>query len=156
LTFGDSAAAIRPAPRPISLEIVAHLSGRGGVRLIDAPWIGGLDPDALIESFTLLPREPALLGAIEYKGLPASGAETPWLPGGVPCGTAGGGIALLGFAVRQKPAAAPGLRLACEYSGRFRSGAVSGPARNGAPCLSPAEGDPLCAMQLRIAAHPVR
>lgn len=148
---GDTAAAL--VPRPVSLEIAAYLSGRGELRFVDASWVGDGDPAASIESFALLPRDPDLARAIEYKGLPASGAETPWLSGGMPCGTPGGGIPLIGFAVRQRSGGPAGMRLDCEYSARFRSGAIFGPARNGAPCLSSA-ADPLCGMQLRVAARP--
>jgi hypothetical protein len=147
------------APTPSSLEIVANMTGGGEFRLIDPEWVGnpdGAEPaGAAIESFTLLPRDPVAAAGIEYKGLTASGAETSWLPAGSPCGMSGGG-ALIGFAIRQRPGADPGMLFDCEYSGRFRSGATSGPTRNGAPCLSRAAADPLQAIQVRISARPPR
>jgi hypothetical protein len=161
VTLATAEPATVPAePTPVSLEVIAHISGRGETRFLDAEWIGQGDPtaapssgDAAIESFVLAPHEPGAAAAIEYKGLMASGAETPWLAAGMPCGDPGGGVALLGFAVRHKPTGVTGLLLDCEYSGRFRSGAVAGPARNGAPCRSPAAADPLVGLQLHIRAR---
>ena len=56
---------------------------------------------------------------------------------------------LLGFAVRLKPPSDSQL-YDCEYSGAFVSGAVVGPCRNGAPCVSTQADDPLEAIQRRI------
>ena len=137
----------------VGLDIVAHIRGRGDVRFLDASWIGRLGPGLWIEGFTI--RPPVGIGAatIEYKGLIASGAETPWIDSGNFCGTRGRGMPLIGFAVRQRsvPGGAP---IDCEYTGYFRSGATAGPARNGAPCRSATEQDPLEGMQLRITPRP--
>ncbi len=154
LTMGAPASAQR-SPQPVGLEIVAHIRGRGDVRFVDTPWIGRLGPGSWIEALTIVPRHRLAAAAIEYKGLTASGAETPWLGSGSPCGTRGRGIPLIGFAVRQK-AAASGALFDCEYTGYFRSGATAGPARNGAPCRSAIDNDPLEGMQLRITPRPTR
>ncbi len=153
LRMGDRAQAHRP-PQPASLDIVAHIRGRGDVRFVDSPWVGRLGSGLWIEAFTILPRSPAVAAAIEYKGLTASGAETPWLACGSPCGTTGRGIPLIGFAIRQK-AVPGGARFDCEYGGAFESGATAGPARNGAPCRSARDNDPLLGLQVRIVARPV-
>jgi hypothetical protein len=147
LTLGDAAAA-PPTPQPVSVEIVAHIRGRGDVRFVDAPWIGRLERGAWIEALTIRPRDASAAAAIEYKGLNASGAETPWLAAGSLCGTRGEGTPLIGFAVRQKVAA--GALFDCEYSGFFQSGTIVGPCRNGAPCRSALADDPLEGLQLRI------
>ena len=136
----------------VGLEIVAHIRARGDVRFVDAAWIGRLGPGLWIEAFTLLPRDPAA-ASIEYKGLTASGAETPWLASGAACGATGEGLPLVGFALRQR-AAPGGARLDCEYVGYFASGTTAGPARNGAPCRSARDDDPLEGMQLRITRRP--
>ena len=151
LTFegGDAA-----APREIAIDVIAHIRSRGNVRFIDAPWAGRLGPGLWIESFTLLSRQPGVAAALECKGLIQGGEETPWVPGGSACGTQNRAMPLLGFAIRQKPGTL-GLRLDCEYSGYFRSGATAGPARNGAPCRSPTDNDPLEGMQLRITQRPM-
>ena len=138
------------APRPeIGLEIVLHIRGRGDVYFFGSDWAGRVGPGSWVEAFTILPRHERAAAAIEYKGLSANGVETAWLPAGSVCGTTGRNTPLLGFAVRQKAGVA-GARFDCEYSGAFESGAVSGPARNGAPCRSASENDPLEGLQLRI------
>src|SRR5205085_11869097 len=106
-------------------------------------------PGIVVEAFTILPRHERAAAAIEYKRLSANGVETAWLAAGSVCGTTGRNTPLLGFAVRQKAGVA-GARFDCEYSGSFESGAVSGPARNGAPCRSVSDNDPLEGLQLCI------
>lgn len=138
----------------LGLEILAHIRGRGDVRFVDAPTIGRLGTGAWIEALTLVPRDQSASEAIEYKGLTAGGAETPWTGCGAPCGTRGRGQPLIGLAVRQKAAAADVL-FDCEYTGYFQSGATAGPARNGAPCRSSVEGDPLEGLELRITRRPL-
>jgi hypothetical protein len=137
------------------LEIVAHIRSRGDVRFLDAPWVGRLGPGLWIEGFSVLPHRGLAAAAIEYKGLTASGTETPWTDGGNFCGTRGRGIPLIGFAVRQKtaPGSAP---LDCEYTGYFQSGAIAGPTRNGAPCRSAMDNDALEGLQLRLTPRPTR
>ena len=133
----------------IPLEIVLHIRGRGDVYFFGSDWAGRVGPGSWVEAFTILPRPERAAAAIEYKGLSAGGVETPWLAAGSVCGTTGRNTPLLGFAVRQK-AGVTGARFDCEYSGYFESGAVSGPARNGAPCRSTRDNDPLEGLQLRI------
>jgi hypothetical protein len=133
----------------VGLEILLHIRGRGDVYFFEAGWAGRVGAGSWVEAFAILPRDALAASAIEYKGLSASGVETAWLPSGSRCGTSGRSIPLVGFAVRQKAGVA-GARFDCEYSGYFQSGTVSGPARNGAPCLSTAADDPLEGLQLRI------
>jgi hypothetical protein len=140
-----------PAPgRGAGIEVVAHIHGRGDVRFADTPWIGRLGPGLWIEALTIQPLDPSVAAAIEYKGLTAGGMETPWLASGSPCGTRGRSLPLVGFALRQKADAGGGARFDCECTGYFASGASAGPARNGAPCRSPVDNDPLEGIQLRI------
>ncbi len=151
LRMGGSGAA-EPSTEGAGLDIVAHIRGRGDVRFPDAPWIGRLGPGLWIEGFMILPQS-RFAAAIEYKGLTASGTETPWIGGGNFCGTRGRGIPLIGFAVRQK-AVPGGVPLDCEYTGCFQSGATAGPTRNGAPCRSAIEHDALEGIQLRVTPRP--
>jgi hypothetical protein len=144
------------ADGPVRLDVVAHIRGRGDVRFAGTGIIGRLGPGLSIEAFTIGSPDPAATAAIEYKGLSASGSETPWLECGATCGETGAGVPLLGFAVRQKAAAAGATRFDCEYTGHFQSGAVVGPLRNGAPCLSPRDNDPLEGMALTITPRPAR
>lgn len=151
-----AAAAAADAGR-VAVDVTAHLSGRGDVRFDDAGWIGDPGPGAWIEALTIMPRDPAAAATIEYKALVGNGAETPWTGCGAICGTLGQALPLIAVAVRQKPAPGPppGRPLFdCEYVGRFRSGATAGPVRNGAPCRSGVDGDPLAGLQLRILRRP--
>jgi len=141
--------------QPVGHEIVAHVRGRGDLRFSDSAWAGRLGRGQSIEAFTIAPRDRSAAAAIEYKGLTASGEETPWVACGSPCGTRGRSLPLLGFAIRQK-ADPGGARFDCEYAGYFQSGATAGPCRNGAPCRSPHDNDPLEGMQLRITPRPQR
>jgi hypothetical protein len=152
---GDGPVSAGRSPQPVGFDVVAHIRGRGDVRFLDTPWIGRLGPGLWIEAFTVVMQARSAAAAIEYKGLAAGGAETPWIDAGGMCGARGRGVPLIGFAVRQK--SGPGGALFdCEYTGYFQSGATVGPARNGAPCRSAIENDPLEGMQLRITARPAR
>ncbi|HEX3864670.1 MAG TPA: hypothetical protein VHY35_23550 [Stellaceae bacterium] len=153
LKLGDPNAG--STPQRVRLDIVAHIRSRGDMRFIDTPWVGRAGAGLWIEAFTVVPRDTSLTTALEYKGLTAQGAETPWIGGGTPCGTTGRGLPLIGFAVRQK-AGIRDMLLDCEYSGYFQSGAVVGPSRNGAPCRSTADNDPLEGIQLRVIKRPPR
>jgi hypothetical protein len=140
----------------VPLDVVAHIRARGDVRFSGSGVIGRLGPGQWIEAFTIGSPDPAATAVIEYKGLSASGSETPWLGCGSTCGETGAGVPLLGFAIRQKAAAGSAARFDCEYAGYFQSGAVVGPLRNGAPCLSPHDNDPLEGMTLSIVPRPAR
>lgn len=148
--------AVADSGSSLRLEVVAHISGRGDIRFSGTGIIGRLGPGQWIEAFTIGSPDPLAAAAIEYKGLSANGSETPWLGCGSTCGETGAGLPLLGFAVRQKGAAGSTARFDCEYSGYFQSGTVVGPLRNGAPCLSPHDSDPLEGMTLSIAPRPAR
>ena len=154
LTMGGPVASER-TPSPMGLDIVAHIRGRGDMRFQDTPWVGRLGPGLWIEAFMILARSQSAAAAIEYKGLTASGAETPWTDSGELCGSRGRSTPLIGFAVRQK-AVAGGALVDCDYTGYFQSGAIAGPVRNGAPCRSTIENDPLEGMQLRLTPRPAR
>jgi hypothetical protein len=149
LTVSLSQPVAAEGPREAGTEIVLHIRGRGNVHFFDPEWAGRLGGGSWIEAFTILPHNALAASAIEYKGLSASGVETPWLGSGSPCGTSGRNVPLIGFAVRQK-AGVSDVRFDCEYSGYFQSGTTSAPARNGAPCRSAAANDPLEGIQLKI------
>ncbi len=133
----------------LGLEIGAHIRNHGDLKFTRVPWAGRLGEGIWIESISLNPLEQLTPKDIEYKGLTASGFETPWISDAKSCGTAGMGIPLVGFAVRLKP----GSRTAnyvVEYTGQFQSGGLTGPVRNGAPCRSTVANDPLEGLQVHI------
>jgi hypothetical protein len=137
----------------IASKIIAHVQTRGDMTFAGGAWAGLVGQRLWVESFAIEPEAPLAKGDIEYKGLTATGFETPWLTGGASCGTRGMGIPLVAFSVRIRPGAqaAP---YDCEYTGRFLSGATVGPLRNGAPCRSAMPDDPLEAIRLRILERP--
>lgn len=149
LVLGLAPDALAGATGIFSFEATAVLRGGGEVGFLDTGWIGRLGRGQWIESFTVTPRPTSSAAPIEYKALTADGEETAWTASAVSCGTVGGAAPLIGFSVRQVPGSGPPV-FDCEYSGYFQSGAVSGPARNGAPCLSPAPNDPLEGIRLRM------
>jgi hypothetical protein len=148
VTLTTPTASARPQEE-VGLEVLLHIRGRGDVYFFEPGWAGRVGAGSWVEAFAILPQQALAASAIEYKGLSASGVETAWLPSGSRCGTTGRSTPLIGFAVRQKAGVA-GARFDCEYSGYFQSGTISGPVRNGAPCLSTTDNDPLEGLQLRI------
>ncbi len=132
----------------LPLQIVTHVRNRGDMSFADTEWAGRIGAGLWIEAFAVSPLEAIAAGDIEYKGLTATGIETPWISNGLSCGTRGMSVPLTGFAIRLKPQA--GAAYDCEYSGYFQSGTTVGPLRNGAPCRSSRPNDPLEGIQLRI------
>lgn len=147
---GTAAVAAVAAARPsLKLQVAAHIRTRGDMNFADGAWAGRVAEGLWIESFAVRPLERFGEQDIEYKGLTASGFETPWVTDARMCGTKGMSTPLVGFAVRLRPGA-EAAAYDCEYSGYFRSGTVVGPLRNGAPCRSTHANDPLEGIQLHI------
>ncbi len=143
-------AEVRPkSSDSLPLQISAHIRSRGDMSFRDSAWAGRIAPGLWLESFSIAPLETFGAQDIEYKGLTASGFETPWLSDNNMCGTKGMAVPLVGFAVRLKPGA-QSAEFDCEYSGYFKSGVTVGPARNGAPCRSTVANDPLEGIQIRL------
>ena len=122
-------------------QIVVHAEYVGDVIGMDQSWAGAADGNRAIECLTITPIADIAPVTLEYRALSAAGLETGWVGQGQPCGTRGMALPLLGFAIRQRPQRAP--RLLCEYSGRFASGRVVGPLRDGEMCRSPDINDRL-------------
>jgi len=133
----------------VGLDIKLHIRNVGDASFSDADWAGRRGLGQWIEAFTIEPREHADIFELQYKGLIATGTETPWLTHGVECGTRGKSTPLLGFAIRLKANDAAA-RYVCEYSGYFSSGTVIGPLRNGTPCRSNLKNDPLEGLRIQI------
>jgi hypothetical protein len=144
-----SVVAALPEPPGLPREITVHVRRRGDRTFADPAWAGYIGEGMWIEAFSVRPLDGPGGDQIEYKGLTATGYETPWLANNAPCGTRGMATPLLGFAVRAKPGPAAEA-YDVEYRGAFLSGALSEPHRNGAPCRSPMPDDPLEAIELRI------
>ena len=133
----------------LRVEVMTHVRYRGDMSFVDTPWAGRVAPGLWIEAFAVMPLETLSSADIEYKGLTRTGVETPWISGGMACGTRGLGVPLVGFAARLKPKPG-GATYDCEYTGVFQSGTSVGPLRNGVPCRSTVADDPLEGLQIRI------
>jgi GT2 family glycosyltransferase len=144
-----------PARPSLRLQVDAHIRNRGDMRFVDAPWTGRVGRGLWIESFALTPLERLATEDLEYKGLTASGFETPWVSNAAMCGTRAMSVPLIGFAIRAKARAGAPI-YDCEYSGYFQTGAIVGPIRNGAPCRSTVANDPLEGIQIRIVERAAR
>ncbi|HLY45028.1 MAG TPA: hypothetical protein VKQ73_05580 [Stellaceae bacterium] len=147
----DMAPALPNAPgatRDVATEILLHIE-RAGDRLFPGRgWVGALGRRMRIEAFSIRPVEGMAPAEIELKGFLPNGQETPWIPGGVLCGTRGRGLPLTGFAVRVVPQRAD--RFEVVYQGSFFAGGISALHRNGEPCQAASPDDPLEAINVRL------
>ena len=149
---GEAPAAMAAAPageeRDVPTEILLHIE-RAGDRLFPGRgWVGALGRRMRIEALSIRPLERLAPADLEMKGYLPNGGETPWVPGGVLCGTRGRGLPLTGFAVRIVPQRAD--RFEVLYQGSFFAGGISPMQHNGAPCRAASGDDPLEAIHLRL------
>ncbi len=133
-------AGISPVAVP-KADVVAHIQMEGDQTFPGGSWVGGRGTNRWVEAFGVVPVHGLAAEDIEYKGLTATGVETPWTSGGTLCGTRGQGTPLLGFAARLRGNAAE--RFDCLYEAVFIGGSRSALCRNGAPCRSDVLGAPL-------------
>ncbi len=142
----------RPAPaaatREIRSEIVLHIEREGDRRFAAQGWAGNRGRRLRVEAFSIRPLEELLPGDIEYKAFGPDGRETPWVSDAKLCGTRGRGLPLTGFAARLAPHLRD--RFDIVYEGAFFDSGVSGPHRDGEPCLPTVSDDPLEAINLRV------
>lgn len=135
----------------IEAEIVLHIEGVGDRRFPASGWIGSRGGRRRIEAFGIRPLDALSPDDVEYKAFGLQGRETPWVSGGVLCGTRGRGLPLTGFAARIVPHLRD--RFDIIYEGAFFASGDSGPMQNGAACLPSLPDDPLEAINLRIERH---
>jgi hypothetical protein len=141
--------ALEASARLVPLGFVAHIQ-RVGEMEFEGGKIAGPDGDEWIEGFTIVPRSGDA-PILEYSGVRADGAITPWCECGEFCGSRGMGLALLGFALRIKPEYAE--THDCAYGARFASGRVVDALHDGVLCQSDAPDDPVLAMEVRLFEH---
>jgi hypothetical protein len=144
---GGPAAAVTEA-RDVSTEILLHIERTGDRLFPGRGWVGALGRRMRIEAFSIRPLERLVPSDIEMKGFLPNGGETPWVPGGVLCGTRGRGLPLTGFAVRVVPQLAD--RFEVVYQGSFFAGGISQMHQSGAPCRAATADDPLEAINVRL------
>jgi hypothetical protein len=139
--------------RDTPTEILLHIERAGDRLFAGRGWVGALGRRMRIEAFSIRPLERLLPADIEMKGFFPNGGETPWVPGGVLCGTRGRGLPLTGFAVRVVPQQAD--RFEVVYQGSFFAGGISPMHQNGDPCRAATADDPLEAINVRLIEHNV-
>jgi hypothetical protein len=101
-----------------------------------------------IEALSIRSLGPLSADVIEYCAVTADGFQTPWLGNQMLCGSRGRGIPMLAYAIRLKPEVAD--QYDCTYTGKFVSGSVIGPVKNGELCCSDVPRDPLWGIELRV------
>ncbi|HEV2302360.1 MAG TPA: hypothetical protein VGR91_12400 [Stellaceae bacterium] len=143
-----AAAAAPYRERELPAEITLHIERAGDRQFVSEGWVGARGQRLRIEAFSIRPLEILAPADIEYMAFGPNGRETPWVSDAKLCGTRGRGLPLTGFAVRLAPHLSD--RFEAVYEGSFFTGGVSGPQRNGEPCLSSVPDDPLEAMQFRL------
>lgn len=144
---GDVAAPAEQG-RTLSGELTLHIEGQGDRRFQVGGWAGNLGTRLRIEGFALRPLQAIAPGHIEYMAFGPGGRPTPWVTDARLCGTRGRGFPLTGFAFRLVPALRE--RFDIVYEGYFFDSGVTGPRRNGEPCLPSVVDDPLGAIRLRV------
>jgi GT2 family glycosyltransferase len=137
----------KPEATRIQAAILVHIQNAGDVEFTGG-WAGRIEENFWIEGFAPTMHDPKLPDLLEYRAVMYGGTDTPWLSGGVLCGTRGAGIPLVAFAVRIREDAPAGLT--CSYRGRFLSGTVVGPFADGRLCRSNSPDDPLVGIELQV------
>jgi GT2 family glycosyltransferase/glycosyltransferase involved in cell wall biosynthesis len=145
-----AAAPAVPVQGALSMRMLAHIRFVGDLESEGnrAGWPG---QQMWIEGFAMSANAGLPGEGLEYRGLVANGFQTPWLRSPTFCGSRGGGLPLVGYAVRLN--AEWKKRYQCEYSGTFLSGATVGPLVGGELCSSGAVDDPLESMEVFVREH---
>ncbi len=133
----------------IGLRITPHIRIRGDMNFGASQWAGLVGEQLWVEAFAIMPLDTLAPDLIEYKGITATGVETPWVSGGSSCGTRGIAVPLVGLAVRIKSDAIRS-QFTCEYGAVLMSGSVIGPSRDGASCRSEDASDAIEALWISI------
>ncbi|HEX3952547.1 MAG TPA: hypothetical protein VHW90_03170 [Stellaceae bacterium] len=134
--------------RDVPLEVLLHIERTGDRVFPGRGWVGALGRRMRIEALSVRPLEGLTPTDLEMKGFLPNGGETPWVPGGMLCGTRGRGLPMIGFAVRVAPQRAA--RYDVVYQGSFFTGGISELHQNGDPCRAAAGDDPLEAINVRV------
>lgn len=142
---------VQPAPevvtRPPRARTLVHVRTLGDLEFNEG-WAGGSADNLWIEAFAVVAQEPAAAELLEYSAVNVQGRRTEWLSGGAVCGSRGEETPLTAFAIRVKDRA--GEDYSCVYTGKFLSGAVVGPCRDGMLCRSETQDDPLVAIEVQL------
>ncbi len=130
-----------------TVEVAAHIYGRGDVGGVLGQWMGERGSKRWIEGFGLAPSGDLTLGDIEYQAVLGRNWLSPWSEGGQFCGSRGMSLPILGLRVRLRGAAADTYALA--VSAAFVDGTEVGPVADGGACEAPSLA-PLEAFQVTL------
>lgn len=119
----------RPAGKPTTGELTAHIQRRGDVATAMAEWMGTPGSRNWIEGFAIAPTRLITAEEIEYQAVLGRGWLSPWASGGQFCGSRGMALPILGLRVRLKPQAAG--RYRCRVWASFTDGSRVGPVTEG-------------------------
>jgi len=118
-----------------SVEVVAHVYGRGDLGGKLGNWIGEPGSQRWIEGFGVAPSADIAATDIEYQAVLGRGWLSPWSEGGQFCGSRGMSLPILGMRIRLKGAAAKSHRVM--LSATFVDGTRVGPVGDGEACEAP-------------------
>ncbi len=130
-----------------TVEVAAHIYGRGDVGGVLGEWMGERGSKRWIEGFGLAPSGGLALGDIEYQAVLGRNWLSPWSEGGQFCGSRGMSLPILGLRVRLRGGAAD--THALTVSAAFVDGTEVGPVADGAACEAPSLA-PLEAFQVTL------
>ncbi len=130
-----------------TIEVAAHIYGRGDVGGRLGEWMGERGSKRWIEGFGLMPSDEVAPSDIEYQAVLGRGWLSPWSEGGQFCGSRGMSLPILGLRARLRGAAASTHKLAVSAS--FVDGTEIGPVSDGEPCEAPSLS-PLEAFQVTL------
>ena len=118
-----------------TVEVVAHVYGRGDVAGRLGGWMGEPGSNRWIEGFGISPIEGVPASDIEYQAVLGRGWLSPWSEGGQFCGSRGMSLPILGLRVRLRGDSAKSHRVV--LSATFVDGARIGPVADGDACEAP-------------------
>ena len=128
-----------PAPQQTdpgsTLEVAAHIYGRGDVGGRLGDWMGEPGSKRWIEGFGLAPGNGVAAADVEYQAVLGRGWLSPWAEGGQFCGSRGMSLPILGLRVRLRGAAAQAYKVT--VSATFVDGSKVGPVTDGGACEAP-------------------
>jgi hypothetical protein len=137
-----------PAKTPVkTMDMVAHIQGRGDVGAMLGEWLGEPGRQQWIEGFAIAPSESLPADAIEYQAVLGRGWLSPWVEAGQFCGSRRMALPVLGLKLRLRGEAAD--RFDCQYSASFIDGTRLGPLQAGEACEA-ASLSPLEAFQVKL------
>ncbi len=131
-------------------SVVAHIQYAGDVDADNGAWIGMRRGGRWIEGIAVIPGRDITAEGIEYRVVLGREVVSPWVPGGMFCGSRGLGVPIRGFAIRLLGRAAA--QFECFYTATFTDGSEYTPAQPDGVCAAETLA-PLEALRLVVQAR---